>query len=148
MRRRVHHALSLVADSLGLADKGAWHAAKATLGTDETVAARLESAADQAGERGGFASRASVLVSGIGPDTRREPTSTARLVAAAEAALAAGTSQLAKDLLSDVDDDALDDVSRGRLIGAERSPGVLHRRSCVAARVGAHAARRGALPRP
>ena len=68
------------------------------------------------GRRAGrIASRASVLAQAStltppGADKYR------RLVAAAEAALAAGTSQLAKDLLNDVDDDALDDVSRGRLM--------------------------------
>ena len=114
-RRRVHRALSAVADDKGLAELAAWHAAKATLGTDEEVAKRLERIADTAGERGGFASRARMLAraSALTPPGPRKY---ARLVAAAEAALAAGTGQLAKDLIDDVDEDELDPVPRGRLI--------------------------------
>ncbi|MET1005037.1 MAG: AAA family ATPase, partial [Propionibacteriaceae bacterium] len=113
-RRTVHRALSVVADSMGLSERGAWHAARAILGTDESVAARLEQAADAAGQRGGFASRANVLAqaSSLSPGPARHR----RLVAAAEAALAAGKGTLAKTLLDDVDEDALDEVSRGRLL--------------------------------
>ena len=60
-RRRVHVALSVASGKLGLVEREAWHAAKATLGTDPEVADRLERVADLAGSRGGFASRASVL---------------------------------------------------------------------------------------
>jgi DNA-binding CsgD family transcriptional regulator len=113
-RRRVHQVLSAVADGLGLLERGAWHAAKATLGTDESVAERLEQVADAAGRRGGFASRANVLAQAaslsLGPPRHR------RLVAAAEAALAAGKPTLAKSLLDEVDEDLLDDVSRGRML--------------------------------
>jgi DNA-binding CsgD family transcriptional regulator len=114
-RRRVHRALSVVAEKLGLTELAAWHAAKATLGTDEEVARRLEDVADVAAERGGFASRARVLVQASAltpPGSRRY----ARLVGAAEAAMAAGTAHLAKDLIDEVDDEALDPVSRGRLL--------------------------------
>ena len=41
-RRRVHAALSVAASRLGLVELEAWHAAKATLGTDPAVADRLE----------------------------------------------------------------------------------------------------------
>jgi len=119
-RRRVHGALSVASGRLGLVELEAWHAAKATLGMDAAVADRLERVADLAGRRGGFASRASVLAqaSALTPQGGRKY---ARLVAAAEAALAAGAAQLAKSLLDDVDEDALDAVSRGRLISARAS---------------------------
>lgn len=113
-RRRVHQVLSSTADALGHAERAAWHAAQATLGTDEAVARRLEAVADLAGQRGGFASRANVLARAAalseGPERHR------RLVAAAEAALAAGKGTLAKALLDDVDEDALDVVGRARLV--------------------------------
>jgi len=60
-RRRAHAALARAADDLGLAELEAWHAAKATFGTDPDVADRLERVADRAGARGGFGSRANVL---------------------------------------------------------------------------------------
>lgn len=113
-RRRVHDALSGVADAMGLPERAAWHAAKATLGTDEAVAKRLEEVADLAGQRGGFASRANVLAqaAALSPGEARYR----RLIAAAEAALAAGKGTLAKSLLDDVDEDALDDTARGRML--------------------------------
>ncbi|MEV6273175.1 AAA family ATPase [Kribbella sp. NPDC051936] len=119
-RRRVHGALSVASGRLGLVELEAWHAAKATLGTDPAVADRLERVADLAGRRGGFSSRARVLAqaSALTPEGGRRY---ARLVAAAEAALAAGAAQLAKSLLDDVDEEALDPVSRGRLISARAS---------------------------
>lgn len=121
-RRRVHRALATIAEKTGLTELEAWHAAKATLGSDEEVAQRLEDIADLAAERGGFASRARVLVqaSALTPPGSRKY---ARLVRAAEAALESGTAQLAKNLIDEIDEDALDPVSHGRLIvlGAEHS---------------------------
>jgi DNA-binding CsgD family transcriptional regulator len=119
-RRRAHRALSEAAEQLGLVEVAAWHAAKATLGTDADVADRLEQVADAAGRRGGLASRARVLAeaSTLSPPGRVKY---ARLVAAAEAALASGAAQLAKSYLDDVDEDALDAVSRGRLIWTRAS---------------------------
>lgn len=117
-RRRVHRALSSIADTLGLDERAAWHAAKATLGSDEEVALHLERVADLAAARGGFASRARVLVeaSALTPSGGRKD---ARLVQAAEAALVAGTGQLAKSLIDEIDDELLDPVSRGRLLAVE-----------------------------
>ncbi|MFC5177724.1 helix-turn-helix transcriptional regulator [Nocardioides taihuensis] len=114
-RRGAHARLAAAADALGLVELEAWHAAKATLGTDEGVAARLERVADLAGSRGGFTSSASVLAqsSALTPEGSLKY---GRLVAAAEAALAAGAGQLAKSLLDDIDEDAVDDISRGRMI--------------------------------
>ncbi|WP_028643551.1 AAA family ATPase [Nocardioides sp. URHA0020] len=121
-RRRVHRALAAIAEKTGLLELEAWHEAKATLGTDEDVAQRLEDVADLAAERGGFASRARVLIqaSALTPPGSRKY---ARLVSAAEAALASGTAQLAKNLFDEIDEDALDPVSHGRLLmlGAEHS---------------------------
>ena len=53
-RRRVHAALASAAADLTLVELEAWHAAKATVGTDAGVADRLERVADLAGRRGGF----------------------------------------------------------------------------------------------
>ena len=107
-RRRVHTALSQAATELDLMELEAWHAAKATVGTDPAVADRLERVADRAGRRGGFASRAKVLARAAEltwPGTQRN----GRLIAAAEAALAAGAAQVGLDLINSVDDDeALD----------------------------------------
>jgi DNA-binding CsgD family transcriptional regulator len=114
-RRRVHRALSAVAQEAGRVEREAWHAAKATLGTDEEVAKRLERVADTAGDRGGFASRARMLAQASAL-TPPGPQKYARLVGAAEAALSAGTGQLAKDLIDEVDEDLLDPVPRARLI--------------------------------
>jgi DNA-binding CsgD family transcriptional regulator len=114
-RRWVHRALATMAEKSGQSELEAWHAAKATLGTDEVVAQRLEDVADLAAERGGFASRARVLIRASSL-TPQGPRKYVRLVGAAEAALAAGTAQLAKNLIDEIDEDALDPVSRGRLI--------------------------------
>jgi DNA-binding CsgD family transcriptional regulator len=114
-RRWVHRALATMAEKSGLSELEAWHAAKATLGTDEEVAQRLEDVADLAAERGGFASRARVLIRASSL-TPQGPRKYARLVAAAEAALESGIAQLAGNLIDEIDEDALDPVYRGRLI--------------------------------
>ncbi|MCK9902300.1 LuxR family transcriptional regulator [Parafrankia colletiae] len=125
-RRRAHRALSAEAEARGIVELAAWHAAKATVGTDEQVADRLERAADLAGHRGGLMSRASVLTQAAAL-TPPGPARNGRLVAAAEAALAAGAAGLAKSLADEVAEaseaggsgetggEALDPVTRGRL---------------------------------
>jgi len=116
----VHAALAAAAADLAMVEREAWHAAKATVGTDAAVADRLEKVADLAGERGGFSSRASVLVqaSALTPDGPRKH---ARLVGAADAALASGAAQFAKTLLDEVDENLLDPASRGRMVAIRAS---------------------------
>lgn len=112
-RRRAHRAVSAAATGLGLADAAAWHAAKAQLGTNGEVAEQLEHVADRAGQRGGFASRANVLAKAADL-TPPGPIKNARLIAAAEAALAAGAAHVGLDLVDRLDHDALDPVQRCR----------------------------------
>ena len=112
-RRRAHGALSAAAADLGLPDLEAWHAAKALVGTNAAVAGRLERVADRAGQRGGNTSRANVLAQAADltpPGTLRN----ARLLAAAEAALAAGGAQIGLELVNRLDAAALDPVQRCR----------------------------------
>ncbi|WP_454048848.1 AAA family ATPase [Cellulomonas sp. Marseille-Q8402] len=122
-RRAAHAALSGAARAAGLDELEAWHAAKAVLGTDASVAARLERVADLAGARGGVVSRARVLgraaeLTPAGPDRAR------RLVAAAEAAVAAGAAQLGAALLDQVDEGDLGPVERGRVLTVRVTLGV------------------------
>ena len=119
-QRRAHAALSAAAATLGLVEQSAWHAAKATLGADEAVAARLEHAADLAGRRGGFASRATVLARAADL-TPRGPTRWRRLIAAAEAALAAGAAVIARALLADIDADPAPAAEAGPAVEPARS---------------------------
>ncbi|MEV8636255.1 AAA family ATPase [Streptosporangium sp. NPDC051023] len=114
-RRRAHRALAAAADHLGMVEIEAWHSAKATLGTDARVADRLEHTADLAARRGGVASRASILARAaeLTPPSRVKDS---RLVGAAEAALAAGAAQVARELLERIDTDSADRVDRGRVI--------------------------------
>ena len=105
-RRRVHAALAAAAADLGTVELEAWHAAKATLGHRRGGGGPAGARRRPGGAaRGGFASRASVLAqaAALTPDG---PLEYARLVAAAEAALAAGAAQLAKSMLDEVDEDA------------------------------------------
>nr|WP_281258163.1 LuxR family transcriptional regulator [Compostimonas suwonensis] len=115
-RRRVHRALAAVTPERD-ADLHALHRAAATVGPDESVASELEQAADRAGQRGGFSSRASLLSGSVtftsDPERRR-----ARIIAAAEAAATAGAARQTLDLLDLLDDRELDRVSRGRVLMA------------------------------
>ena len=94
-RRRIHQAL---ADQGREPDRIAWHLGLATSGPDEAVAARLAETADRARERGGYAATVTFLARAaelsVSEDLR-----TRRLLAAAEAALAAGQPVRARALL-------------------------------------------------
>ncbi|WP_245807098.1 helix-turn-helix transcriptional regulator [Krasilnikoviella flava] len=114
-RRRVHGALAAAATKLGLLESEAWHASRATIGTDEVVAERLVRASDLAAQRGGSSSRASILARAA-ELTPAGPVRGERLVGAAEAALESGAADVAGRLLSDVRDADLDRVTRGRAI--------------------------------
>ena len=97
-RRRIHQALA--AGDGSEPARVAWHLGMAAAGPDEAVAARLEHAAGQARERGGyvatvtFLSRAAELSAEDGPRARR-------LLAAAQAALIAGQPVRAGALLEE-----------------------------------------------
>lgn len=122
-RRAAHAALSAAAREAGLDELEAWHAAKAALGTDAAVAARLERVADLAGARGGAVSRARVL--GRAAElTPPGPLRARRRVAAAEAAVAAGAAQLGAMLLDEVEDAELGPVERARALVVRVNLGV------------------------
>ncbi|WP_169746823.1 helix-turn-helix transcriptional regulator [Demequina gelatinilytica] len=113
-RRAAHAALRDEADARGLAELAAWHAAAAADGPDATVAALLERVADATGARGGLASRARLLARAASL-TPEEQGRACRLVAAAEAAIGAGSGTLTRHLLAQVDESLLDTASRGRM---------------------------------
>ncbi|GAA1477598.1 LuxR family transcriptional regulator [Nocardioides aestuarii] len=112
-RRRAHSALADAAEELGLDEIGAWHAGRAVVGADDEVADRLEAAAEVAGRRGGRASQARVLAQAAAKSTTPAARDT-RLVSAAEAADASGSTRLAAELLAHVNVHELDAVTRGR----------------------------------
>jgi DNA-binding CsgD family transcriptional regulator len=119
-RRRVHQALALAAEELGLVELEAWHASRATIGPDPDVADRLERAADLAGARGGLASRSSLLARAADLSTPGAARA-GRLVAAAEAALAVGAIHTAQAHLAGVDRAVTEPVIQGRLAVVETS---------------------------
>ena len=94
-RERAHRAL---AESAADADRGAWHRAAATVGTDEEVAEELESTAERARLRGGHAGSAAALERAAeltaDPEARGR-----RLTLAARAAWHAGQAERATTLL-------------------------------------------------
>ncbi|MER7555688.1 AAA family ATPase [Nocardioides sp. NPDC126508] len=119
-RRRAHGALARAADGMGLVEAEAWHASRATIGTDPEVADRLEHAADLAASRGGLASRSSVLARAaeLSPPG---PLRAGRQVGAAEAALAVGSIHISQSHLAAVDRAVADPVVLGRVAVMETS---------------------------
>lgn len=114
-RRRVHRALKDETGSRGWPEIAAWHAAAATTGPNEEVAAQLAAVADLAGARGGLESRAQLLARSAELATEDRLRSQ-RLLGAAEAAIGSGAGLLAQQLLARVDTPQLDKVGRGRVL--------------------------------
>jgi DNA-binding CsgD family transcriptional regulator len=114
-RRQVHAALAAACDSVGDAERSAWHRAEAAAGADDQVAAGLEAAAELARTRGGyseqalFLSRAAELTAA--PERRAE-----RLLAAADAHLISGDPAAAEIMLDMAAAHLNDPVPRARAL--------------------------------
>jgi DNA-binding NarL/FixJ family response regulator len=99
-RERAHRALAAALSDPADADRRAWHRAAATAGHDEEVARDLESSAQRAIRRGGYATAAAALEKAAaltGGDEQRA----LRTLAAADAAWLAGEATHALALLAD-----------------------------------------------
>lgn len=113
-RRAVHRALAAATDPHSDPDRRAWHAANAAAGTDDDVAADLETSADRAQSRGGIAAaaafleRAAVLTSD--PERRGS-----RALAAAQAKRDAADPSAAYDLLVTAEMCPLTDLQRAQV---------------------------------
>ena len=118
--RQAHAALATATDPERDPDRRAWHLSGAVIDTDEDVAAELDRAADRARARGSSAATGALLVRAarISPDPAARA---GRLLAAAEAHLAAGEAATARLVL---------DEARSHLDDQ------LQRRPCVAPRRG------------
>ncbi len=112
-RRDVHHALSDSVPGPDDCDRRAWHLASASLGQDDDVAAELEAAANRARDRGGYFARTMFLARAVelsGPGAQH----IARALAAAEAAVNAGSAPQARAFLEIAEPHLEDDVQRGQ----------------------------------
>jgi DNA-binding CsgD family transcriptional regulator len=115
-RGRVHDALASIARQDGQPDQAAWHRAAATAVPDQDVAASLERSAGRAEQRGGYVAQAMFLARAA--ELTSDPRERAvRLLAAAQAHLAAGDGALAEALL---DRAAPRLAAAGRHVAAQR----------------------------
>jgi DNA-binding CsgD family transcriptional regulator len=98
-RERVHRALADVLTTPAEADRRAWHRAAATVGHDGDVADELESTAERAASRSGYAAAAAALrrAAELSVDRKSEGR---RLVAAGDAAWRSGNPDSASKLLA------------------------------------------------
>ena len=113
-RRAAHLALAEATDRDVDPERRAWHLASAAAGPDEEVALELERSAARAQARGGLAAAAAFLQRAValtGDPARRVD----RALAAAEAALGAGTFDVARGLLAAAESGPLDELQRARL---------------------------------
>ena len=112
-RREVHRALAEATDPDADPDRRAWHRAQAALAPDEDVAAELETSAERAQARGGFAAAAAFLErsSELTLDPARRA---GRALAAAEAQQQAGALDVALELVAGAEAGPLDEFQRAR----------------------------------
>jgi DNA-binding CsgD family transcriptional regulator len=113
-RRAVHGALAEVTDPDTDPDRCAWHRAHAALTVDEAVAGELERSADRAQARGGVAATAAFLARAaeLTPDPAERGR---RVLAAAQAAFDAGSSDAAVELLAMAEMAPLDELQHAGL---------------------------------
>ncbi|MFC8796480.1 helix-turn-helix transcriptional regulator [Promicromonospora sp. NPDC057138] len=113
-RRRVHQALAEATDPVLEPDRRAWHAAQASDGPDEAVAASLDEAAERARQRGGVAAEAVLLerAAALTPDPGQRGR---RALAAAEAHFSAAAPERATELAALADLCPLSPLDRARL---------------------------------
>lgn len=113
-RRTVHRALATATDPVLEPDRRAWHAAQASDGPDEEVAAGLEQAADRARQRGGMAAEAVLLerAAVLTPDPWQRGR---RALAAAEAHFSAAAPDRATEMAFLADVCPLSPLDRARL---------------------------------
>jgi DNA-binding CsgD family transcriptional regulator/tetratricopeptide (TPR) repeat protein len=113
-RRVAHRALAEATDPEADFDRRAWHAAQATAGPDEDVAADLEHSAGRAQARGGLAAAAAYLERAteltLDPGRRAQ-----RVLAAAQATHLAGAPEAALKLLSLAEACPLTKLQRARV---------------------------------
>ncbi|MBV8975620.1 MAG: AAA family ATPase, partial [Sinobacteraceae bacterium] len=112
-RRAVHRAIAETYVSERDLDSRAYHLAAATFGPDESVAATLEQAAIRAGARGGHAAASLALERAARLTPEEDQRTARRLLAAADAAWAAGETDRTMELV----DDALERCSDRRQRG-------------------------------
>jgi DNA-binding CsgD family transcriptional regulator/tetratricopeptide (TPR) repeat protein len=112
-RQAAHRGLADATDAALDPDRRAWHRALGSPGPDEEIAAALESSADRARARGGFAATAALLERAVtltSDPAQRGP----RILAAASAHLEAGSYGVAESLLAAVEAVALNEIERAQ----------------------------------
>jgi DNA-binding CsgD family transcriptional regulator len=119
LRREIHQAL---ADQGQEPDRIAFHLGMAAVGPDEAVAVRLEQTAERARQRGGYAETVTFLARAAELSSS-EDVRTRRLLATAEAAVAAGQPGRARALLDQAESGATGDrqVATALRLGGEVS---------------------------
>ncbi|MCW2761675.1 MAG: LuxR family transcriptional regulator fused with ATPase domain [Marmoricola sp.] len=119
-RHQVHHALATATNAETDPDRRAWHLARATVGSDEEVAAELERSADRARARGGIAAAAAFLTRAM-ELTPELVDRSRRALDAAFANVQAGSFDTARRMLAIANRGPIEEGQRARseLLGAQ-----------------------------